>query len=400
MKIIDNPPVHLTYCLNVHPGETWEENFEAIETLAFEVRKQVAQGQAFGLGLRLGFIAADDLISSPETLKRFKSFLEKHDIYVFTINGFPYGDFHGTKIKEKVYYPDWRSKERLDYTTRLADILSKLIPHGISGSISTVPGAYKEWIRSDQDRNMMIHNLMACVAHLANIREKTGQDLHMGLEPEPDCFLETTNEIVAFFTRDLSGEGKRHLARLTGRSEQEAWEMIGRHLGICFDTCHMSLQFENLTESIVLLKAQGIRLSKIQISSAFKIACTAKNLEKLAIFCEPVYLHQVKSYRDTEGVVSYGDLPMALENRGIDSRCGEEWRIHFHVPLYFNGNEGLQSTSGDLTRDFFNSVVVNGCEHLEIETYTFNVLPENLRARGVVQSISDEYAWVLNKIKR
>jgi sugar phosphate isomerase/epimerase len=397
MLVSDHPPVHLTYCLNVHPGETWEENLEAIKTKAVRVRDRVAPGREFGLGLRLGNIAAGAL-SDSGALDRFRAFLEQNRFYVYTINGFPYGDFHSSPVKEKAYHPDWRSSERRDYTIGLSEILAELLPDGISGSISTVPGSYKEWIRSESDRAGMVRNLMQCVAHLSEIREKTGKDLHIGLEPEPDCFLETTDETVAFFDRELSQTGSRYLARLKGCGETEAGEMIARHIGVCFDTCHMSLQFESLPESINRLREKGIRISKIQISAALKTACTRKSLERLRDFCDPVYLHQVKARCEEKEIKSYGDLPEALVLGLADSRDGEQWRIHCHVPLYFQGDDTLESTSSGLTPDFFSFAIQSGCEHLEIETYTFNVLPKDLRTKGVVESVAAEYEWVIDRL--
>lgn len=397
MLVNQNPPVHLTYCLNVHPGETWEENFEAIKTKAIRVRDRVVPGKAFGLGLRLGHVAADAL-SEAGTLDRFRAYLDENQLYVFTINGFPYGDFHNSPVKENAYHPDWRSPRRRDYTIRLADILAKLLPPGISGSISTVPGSYKGWIRSESDRTGMVRNLMACVAHLSEIREKTGRELHIGLEPEPDCFMETTDEIVSFWDEQVSQAGRRYLAGLTGCGEAEAGEMITRHLGICFDTCHISLQFENLSESLDRICKKGIRISKIQISASLKAACTRDSMERMSGYCDPVYLHQVKARGDENKVESYGDLPGALSDRRGREKHGEQWRIHFHVPLYFSGDETLESTASELTPDFFAAAIKSGCEHLEIETYTFNVLPENLRKKGIVGSIAAEYEWVLDRL--
>ena len=397
MKVHDNPPAHLTYCLNVHPGETWEENFEAIRTMTLCIRDRVAPGESFGLGLRLARIAADSL-SSPGVLDHFKAFLKKHSLYVFTINGFPYGDFHNSVVKENVYSPDWRTRRRRDYTNKLADILSALIPEGISGSISTVPLSYKKWIRTETDRNKMIQNLMACVAHLAQIREKTGQDLHIGLEPEPDCFIETTKETVTFFARDLCGQGRQYLTQLMGCTESKAEAMIARHLGVCFDTCHMSLQFETLPASIALLKKHGIRVSKIQLSAALKTYFVEENRERLRAFCDPVYLHQVKARAEGGKISSYGDLSEALANKYIRRKDKEEWRVHFHVPLYFNAYDVFESTSVDLSPDFFKKAIESGVEHLEIETYTFNVLPEEVRKRDIVDSVCDEFAWVLDRL--
>lgn len=399
MKISPDPPLHLTYCLNVHPGETWEENFRAISNITLKIRENTAPDQAFGLGLRLGHEAALSLASG-DTLNRFKDFLRKHSLYVFTINGFPHGAFHGVRVKENVYAPDWRSSARLEYTTLLSDILSRLLPEDSSGSISTVPGSYRAWITSDSYRNKILENLMLLVAHLARLKEKTGKEVHLGLEPEPDCFLETTEEVVRFFSQAIFGKGRKILSDVSGCSLSQAEKRIARHLGICFDTCHMSLQFENLAESINLLSAQGIRLSKIQVSSALRVIPAMENRERLKDFCDPVYLHQVKVRGRDKKILSFGDLPDAIEKWDWSDKTEQEWRIHFHAPLYLTGLGGIGSTAEDLTPEFFSAALSGRCSHFEIETYTFHVLPEPLRKEGIIQSISREYSWVLRKFKK
>ncbi|HLA26934.1 MAG TPA: metabolite traffic protein EboE [Syntrophales bacterium] len=395
----EKPAAHLTYCLNVHPGERWEDNYKALNDMTLKIRDRVAPEKKFGIGLRLSRLAAYSLASS-ETLNQLEEFLRNNHLYVFSINGFPYGDFHETVVKENVYYPDWRTRKRRDYTIQLSDILSKLIPPYTSGSISTVPGSYKNWIQTESDHAEMIYHMMDCVAHLASIRQRTGKDLHMGLEPEPDCFLETTRETVSFFTGELLDLGRPYLAQLKGCRKSQAEEMIFRHLGVCFDTCHMSLQFENLAESISILKANGIRLSKIQISAALKTTCAERNLIRLKDFSESVYLHQVKTSGGKDGSVSYGDLSRALENIDLKTQTGEDVRVHFHVPLYYTGDDCLESTAADLTPDFFSQALDSGAEHFEIETYSFNVLPEDLKKKGLVESVVDEYVWVINRFPK
>ena len=150
MRIRRDPPLHLTYCLNVHPGETWAENFAAVREKALRVKALVGRPGPFGLGLRLGGIAARTL-SAPAAIAEFRAFCDASELYVFTVNGFPYGRFHGTSVKENVYRPDWRQPERLAYTNQLTDILAALLPEGVRGSISTLPGSYKAWIKTRAD---------------------------------------------------------------------------------------------------------------------------------------------------------------------------------------------------------------------------------------------------------
>jgi hypothetical protein len=220
----------------------------------------------------------------------------------------------------------------------------------------------------------------------------------LGLEPEPGCLLETIGDTVDFFTGELMDIGRKYLASLIGCSESEAGDKISRHLGVCFDTCHMSLQFEDLANDISILIKNKIRISKVQISAALKINPTKAAVNRLKDFCEPVYLHQVIMHSPQDGLHYSNDLSAVLSDVEESYPDKAEWRIHFHVPLYFTGYDELQSTSGDLTPELFKSILESGCSHLEIETYTFNVLPENMRTRNLEESISEEYSWALKRI--
>ena len=381
-------PHELTYCLNVHPGEGWDDALAAIRTHVLPLRDRVAPAERFGLGLRLSKLAADAL-HEPATLAAFRQFLDEHDLYVFTINAFPYGTFHGQPVKEEVYRPDWRTRERVDYTIRVADIANALGGDGDTISISTVPGSYGAWINSPAQVSEMVEALMAVVAHLARLEARGGPRIALGLEPEPDCFLQTTDDVLAFFGGPIRDAGVPVLADALGKSATEAQRVIARHLGICLDTCHLALQFERLDESIRAMAAAGILISKVQISAALNTAHTAAAREALTGFLDPVYLHQVKLRHSGGGpLTAYPDLNVALDARGPDA--DETWRIHFHVPLYFEAYGALGSTSGELTPAFFAALRELEVAHLEIETYTFDVLPPPLRAMGIGESVARE----------
>ncbi|MFC1499338.1 metabolite traffic protein EboE [Verrucomicrobiota bacterium] len=371
-------PTHLTYCLNVHPGESWAENFEAIKTNALAVRERISPDRPFGLGLRFCNAAAETL-SEEDNINEFKRFLEENNLYVFTVNAFPYGAFHGKRVKENVYLPDWRSNERVAYTKLVVDILSQLLPEGVSGSVSTVPGAYKKSVGLDSDKTLIVKNLMDCASYLDHLYKTRGKDICLGLEPEPDCLFENTQETIDFFAGLSADRG-------------------GRHLGVCFDTCHMAVQFENISDSLEKLVEAGIRISKVQLSSAVKAMGLKENIDQLKKFDDKTYLHQVR-VRKTDGEQeSWPDLPEALEEGVSGEYSDAEWRIHCHVPLYFESHEGIYSTADELTPEFFKNLAAKNIDHIEIETYTFNVLPEEIRNRDIVQSIVEEYKWVRERL--
>lgn len=399
MKLRDQPPLHLTYCLNVHPGEQWADNLAAIKAHTLAIRDRVAPGKPFGLGLRLSRLAAEAL-QQPDALAEFREFMGRESLYAFTVNGFPYGTFHGKPVKTAVYQPDWSTRERLDYTLLLADILSKLLPEDIDGSISTLPLGYAFPSALRPPPSAILH-LAECAAGLHAIRAKTGREIHLGLEPEPDCLLETTDDMIRFFEGPLLEQGLPHLASRLSCTQQKAEAILRRHIGICFDTCHLAIQFEDLADSLTRLIDHGIRISKIQLSSALEVAPTETARQRLLDFVDPIYLHQVKWINTLPAPrsplpASFPDLPLALASPLSPDALAQLWRIHFHLPLYFKGDGILNSTSKAMDTRFWQKLKAAPISHLEIETYTFNVLPKTLQAGGIESSITREYDWVIN----
>lgn len=395
MKI--GPNRHLTYCLNIHPGETWDENLAAIREKAFAVKQRVCPDASFGLGLRIGSRAAVTL-QDPARRAELKACLADQDCYAFTINGFPYGAFHAGAVKEKVYQPDWRTTARRDYTIRLCDILADILPDGVDGSISTVPGSFKPWIIRPDDDARMVERLAECAIHLARLRDQTGRLLHIGLEPEPGCYLETTDETLKFFIEQILSKGVPYVRRRTGCEVGQAETWLRTHLGVCLDTCHVAIQFETPADVLAEFEAEEIRVSKIQLSAALEAFNERTCIEALHPFVEPVYLHQVKALTRHGAIRSWNDLPDALR-QVKDQREFEQLRVHFHVPLFWQGSAQLGTTATGLDQRFFEAVATSSCRHLEIETYTFDVLPESVFADDVVACIAREYEWVTQRLQ-
>jgi sugar phosphate isomerase/epimerase len=396
MRIRRNPPLHLTYCLNVHPGETWAENFAAVREKALRVRELVGRPGPFGLGLRLGSMAATAL-AHPAALAEFRTFCEANNLYVFTVNGFPYGPFHGTPVKDNVYRPDWRQKERLAYTNQLTGIMAALLPEGVQGTISTLPGSYKEWIKTQSDVQSMVENLAEAAWHAQEALARTGREIVIALEPEPDCFLESTPETVSFFTGPLRQFGVTYLEKAHALNAGEADALLARHLGVCFDTSHMAVGFEDLAASLTQLRGAGIRVGKLHLSSALSVREGADAAAALKGFCENVYLHQTRRRAPDGTTRSFPDLPAALAAPAGANDC---WRVHFHVPLFLAEAGDLLSTQSLFTPRFAELIKDGITEHLEIETYTFGVLPASLAVRDVTEGIAREYKWVLEHLLR
>ncbi len=389
-------PAHLTYCLNIHPGETWDQNLNSIKKYATQVQNEISKGAPFGLGLRLSASAAENL-QNKEKLEPFKEYLESRNMYVFTVNGFPYGPFHGTPVKAEVYQPDWRTVDRVTYTKQIANALSFLLPEDTSGSISTVPCSYKSWIQTEEDVTCMVHHLADCGLHLDQLHQEHGAQLSLGLEPEPDCYLETTNDIIRFFNDALLPQGIEYLSAQKGLSVTQAESIIRNRISICFDTCHIALQFEDLLHSLKTILSNDISISKFQISSALQTNVSSDTFATLNPFIDPVYLHQTHIKMPDGAIHSFKDLT-GISEKALQSLQNGILRTHFHVPLYFKEYLNWQSTSSELTTPFLQAAVQSGCEHFEIETYTFDILPDDLKSMGAVRSIIREYEWISRKL--
>jgi hypothetical protein len=384
----------LTYCTNIHPGETWPEVRAALLRHLPAIRREAAPGRPFGVGLRLAAAAAKDL-ENPANMTELQSLLGAEDCYVFTLNGFPYGSFHGTRVKEEVYAPDWSTPERLAYTNLLAEILARLLPEATVGSISTVPGTFGPWAEGRLEA--ITANLVRHAAHLVELERRTGRTIALALEPEPRCLLETIDETATFFETQLFGARAVSLmADVTRLSHGAAAEALRRHLGVCYDVCHAAVEFEDAKASIELLRSKGIPIPKLQLSAALKVdRIDRETARHLRPFDEPVYLHQVVA-RNGAGLTRYTDLPQALAD--IDRTLGSEWRVHFHVPIFLEAMERFSTT-----QDFLREVLALHrqrpiSDHLEVETYTWDVLPERYRATPVAAAIARELGWVRQQL--
>jgi len=372
---------HLAYCTNIHPAESWAETRQMLGHHVLSVRDLLRQqgrlgaDEAFAIGLRLSAVAAEELLQG-ENLQQFKAWLEETNTYVFTINGFPYGSFHGTRVKEKVFQPDWTEPARIEYTKNLFRILAAIAKPEAGGSVSTLPGSHKTF---SADESVIRQNLIDFSLWLEELTKETGIDLHLGLEPEPIGHIENTAETIAFFER------------LQDQCENPS--ALSRRIGLNYDTCHFAIEFDNATSSLYALQEAGIRISKIHLSSAPTLdprdPAAVKAIEP---FDEPTYFHQVIARSRTGSVTRFIDLPYFLDAPKDEF---EEARVHFHIPLDAAPDSPLGSTLAHVEETLEWCQKNPGeCSHFEIETYTWGVLPGELQ-RPVEEQIAGEYGWVL-----
>jgi hypothetical protein len=399
MKLATPGGPHLGYCTNIHPGESWAEVRANIERHVTGVRSRVCPDRPLGVGLRLGMVAAREL-GAPGVALRARDWLEAQGLYVFTVNGFVHGRFHGTRVKEDVYLPDWTDGERLAYTRGLAGVLADLAPEGEEVSISTVPGAFKPRASTPEARAGIAEQLRRQAADLAG-HARRGRRIVLALEPEPCCMLETVAETVAFFEDELCVRSSlARFAELADVEPSQAEALLRAHVGLCLDTCHAAVELETPREAVRALGAAGIRIAKLQLSAGLRIArVDAEALAHLAAFDEPVYLHQVVE-RDGGGAVRrFVDLADAFAAARAEGFArAREWRVHFHVPVFLERLERFEGTQPFLAEilDMVRGEPV--APHLEVETYTWDVLPEALRRVDVVTAVARELGWVLDRL--
>lgn len=399
MKLQNN--YHLTYCTNIHPGETWQEIELNLKNYIPSIKKALSPEKPFGIGLRLANLASETLLKN-EHLQVFKAWLAENDAYVSIFNGFPYGGFHRQVVKDEVHQPDWTTQERLHYTLRLFNILAELLPQGMDGGISTSPLSYKLWYGDDQQKmNRVLEQATAHLAriaeHLYKIRQKTGQLLHLDIEPEPDGMLDHTQEVVDYYKQWLIPQGIRYLKQQLNLSDEEAETCLKDHIQICYDVCHFAVVYEKPQEVFSRLKAEGIKIGRVQISAALKsdLPTDVEQRERVAKlfnpFVESTYLHQVVQRNADGSYIHYNDLPAALEQ--IKSPEAREWRTHFHVPVFLDSYGDLNSTQEDILQVLAYLKQEKVTNHLEVETYTWEVLPEDIRL-DLADSITRELQWV------
>lgn len=368
----------LSYCTNVHPGVTVAEVIAGIRRYTAEVQQTLGAPIAAGLWLAQPVVA--ELQRDAGRLQELGDALCHANLTTYTFNAFPYGNFHSERVKEQVYLPDWTQPARLDYTISCARVLAQLLPEGVEGSLSTVPLGFKSLCQRPDFRQQSISQLIRFAQAMDELHDDTGQVLRLAIEPEPLCVLETTPETIEFFQQ------LRDAADATG--DRQA---VDRHIGVCYDVCHQSVEFEDVAASIRELGDHDIRINKVHITCAIELQQpTPQSLAELSQFVEPRYLHQTFARSRSGQVLSYLDLDKAIcVQPPAGFHDAEIWRVHFHVPVDTESLGLLGTTRADLRKALLQVQALNYAPHLEVETYTWGVLPSGEKP-GLVEGISRE----------
>jgi hypothetical protein len=373
------------YCTNVHAGRTLGETRENLQRHALAVKARYSPDRPMGVGLWLSATAAAELIAKRE-VESFAAWLAERGLVPYTLNGFPYGDFHQEVVKHRVYQPTWWQPERLHYTMQLVEILDGILPRGLEGSISTLPISWGTPCPDRAELEQAAAQLRQAAQWLHKLHEEDGRLVYLCLEPEPGCVFSFADDLVHFFQWQL----------LTGAEA----EVVRRHIRVCHDVCHAAVMFEDQEEVLRKYSAAGIGVGKIQVSAALRMdldlfeppaaAARAQAIKQLAQFAEDRYLHQTVVQKDADNVF-YEDLSLALAAHTRDPRG--QWRVHFHVPIYLKEFGRLHSTQEQIAECLAAARRHTTCQHYEVETYAWGVLPADLKQPELAAGIAEELRW-------
>jgi hypothetical protein len=389
---------HLTYSTLVHPGDTWEDMWHSLTTYVPRVKERISPNEPFGISLRLANASAERLVNDKKEREKLKKFLADNDMYLYTVNAFPYGAFKGRRVKEDVYEPDWRSDERTQYTINVAEILGDVAPEGSSPSIQSAPLGFKPRVTGPDVIASYTEHVMRVAARLVDIHARTGRMVGLALEPEPFCFLETTDEAVDYFTNHLySGASAARLAQLARIPISEAHIALRRHVGVVFDICHQAVEYENISESLQKLVNAGIPIFKLQEAAALYMPeVTAPVVDVLTRYADTIYLTQTMEKKEgrLNRFLNLEDAFAAWKQ----SSGPREWRTHIHVPVFLD-DLGMFRTTRFAIEDALRYHKTNPLSRqLEIETYTWDVLPASLKTGDVVDYVCRELEWVKGQL--
>ncbi len=365
-------PPTVGYCTNVHAGSTLEELLVNLESHVPDIRSHLGNDDRLPIGIWISRDCLDELIGMG--IEPLKNRLDSLEVEVFTINGFPFGNFHDPIVKKRVYEPDWSNASRLVYTLQLARILEGLLPADSEAGISTVPIGWSDMRPEDIDS--ATGHLKAAAASLAELEARTGTCLHIDLEPEPGCLLQRSEDVVSFY--------ENHLLRDVDEN------IIRRHLRICHDVCHAAVMFESQSDVINRYDKAGISIGKVQVSSALQAeGGDTDQMTQLAAYAEPRWMHQT-CIRSDDHLEFFDDLPEALKQHSSGDRgC---WRIHFHVPVH----RSRMGTLGTTQNELLDAIRLLGnrsdIRSWEVETYAWSAMPGD-EQESLAQSIARELLW-------
>lgn len=391
---------HLTYSMLVHPGDSWSDMKTSLTTYMPEVKKRFSPDAKMGVSFRMANATVQELLAKPDQREWLKNYCLENDFYIFTVNAFPYGPFKGQEVKAEVYEPDWTTEARTQYTMDIANILAEVTASDVEPTIQTAPLAFRPKSNSTEYQNAFNENIYRVIAHLMKLEKETGRRVKLALEPEPFCFLETIPETVQWFKEKVYSLGAaERIVELSGQPLAEVFGAVRRYLGVVLDICHQSVQFEDIAEDIKQLSEAGIPIYKLQEAAALMVEnVTPEIVDELKKYTGTIYLSQTNQLRNGE-LTRFLNLEDAIDEWEKDPGP-RQWRTHFHVPVFLKDLGAFQTTRGGIDAALKVHARTPVSTHLEIETYTWDVLPEHLKTGDITEYVVRELEYVRDELQR
>ncbi len=372
----DGSTVHLAYCSNVHAAEDAAGIVAQLGRFAAPVRERLGASR-LGIGLWLAADAARELRADPDALGALRDALDEGELEVVTFNAFPYRGFHAPVVKEAVLPPglDRRGARRLHPRCRGALRRAPARRHRRGVGLDDAARLARGW--SDADAAAARERFAGLAGQLADLERTTGRTIRVGIEPEPSCVVETIDEAVdALSVSTRTGSAWRSTPAIT-RSPSTIRPM--RWMRSSAPAC-------------------GSSSASSRAPCAPRRRGSAAGRRRLEEFVEPRFLHQTREPRSSPGQVhGTDDLPEALAG-GLPAE--REWRVHFHVPVHEGGPETTQAELQAWMAALVGRPAAR-VHHLEIETYTWTVLPEDRRPvgeGGLIDGLTREVAWTRDQL--
>jgi sugar phosphate isomerase/epimerase len=352
--------VRIGWCSNVLQSATAAALVAELESI-YDV---IPAETPLGLWLPQSMLGSD--------LQPLQRWLAHTDTPLLGLNAFPIDRFHDAVVKTAVYRPHWGDPARAAYTIQAATCLAGLLGPGSSAGLTTVPIGW----RSDTiDLTAACRNIRAVCDRLDAIAQETGTTLHLAIEPEPGCIVDTAGALATLVTdhglEDLAARGT---------------------LRACLDACHLAVMHESPSDAVSSLAAAGISIGRLQLSSAPEARDAGH--EAMLHLREPRWMHQTSILRDGH-VTFFDDLPDA-----DDAPRAGIWRTHLHVPIHLERIGSLHTTQQTIDELLAATSSLDDRPAIEVETYAWSVLPDEARGNTLAEDIADELAWARSLVER
>ena len=268
-------------------------------------------------------------------------------------------------------------------------------------SIQSPPLGFKPKVTGPEYVNEFTRHVISTVAHMVKLEKRTGRTVTL-----------VSRARARVLPRDHGGSrrllheppvrerGRSHARRRpTGLNKSQAEAALRKHLGMVYDICHQAVEYEDIGASLRKLADNGIPVFKLQEAAALRVPnVTKETVDAMRPFAETVYLTQTIEKIDGK-LNRYLNLEDAFAAFEANPKLKREWRTHVHVPVFLDKIGEHFETTRFAIEDALKFHKKNKLSpQLEIETYTWDVLPDSMKTGSIVDYVERELDWVKGQL--